>query len=137
MIIYYLQQKSSPFTFKSGFLLIELFISMVIMSIGTLAIAHYHYTSTAMQYDVRKRMRAITLASSTWENITDPNYITISQLQFSKTEDPVDVDGSGSGTATINIRNVGITITGFHVENSTVSRTLTYHVRLRNDKFVP
>lgn len=75
-----------------------------------------------------------TAAASAWENMTDPTIITITALTFTLSTQTV---VSGPGTASILLRSVDITITGQLTSDSTVTQTLTQHVRIRNDKFTP
>jgi prepilin peptidase dependent protein B len=75
-----------------------------------------------------------TAAASAWENLTDTNNITITALTFTLTTQSLPV---GSGTASLKVRSVDITVTGQLATDSTVTKTLTEHVRIRNDKFVP
>jgi prepilin peptidase dependent protein B len=75
-----------------------------------------------------------TAAAANWENITDPNFVTISNLAFIITTRTVT---NGPGTKGVTFRSVDITITGQLVNDATVTRTLTQHVRLRNDKYIP
>lgn len=73
-------------------------------------------------------------AANAWENITDPNVIRITNLTFTLNTTTV---ATGPGTAGITIRSVDITLTGQLANDSTVTKTLTAHVRVRNDKFIP
>lgn len=97
----------------------------------------YRLNGTAVQARPYDAPFVCTAAPGAWEDITDSKSIAITQLQFNNTNTAVDADGTGAGTATINIRNIDITITGHHVDAPNVSKSLTYHVRLRNDKFIP
>lgn len=73
-------------------------------------------------------------SASAWENLTDTNYVTISNLTFTLTQNTVT---TGPGTRGITMRSVDITITGALVSNPSITKTLTQHVRVRNDKFIP
>lgn len=75
-----------------------------------------------------------TAAASAWENMTDTNVITITALTFTLTTQTI---STGPGTAGITLRSVDISITGQLVSDSTVTKTITQHVRIRNDKFIP
>lgn len=75
-----------------------------------------------------------TAAASNWENITDPSFITITALSFTITTQTLTV---GPGTKGVALRSVDISLTGQLVSDTTITRTLTQHVRLRNDKFIP
>lgn len=72
--------------------------------------------------------------SNDWENITDSNFIHITALNFVLTNTSVTV---GPGTKGIMIRSVDITLTGSLANDSSVSKTLTQHIRVRNDKIIP
>lgn len=75
-----------------------------------------------------------TATASAWENVTDPKIVTITNLVFTLQEQSV---SSGTGTSSIRIRSVDITLTGQSVIDTSVTKTLTQHIRIRNDKFVP
>ena len=69
-----------------------------------------------------------------WENITDPNVINITALSFTQTTKTVT---TGPATRGLTMRSVDISISGRLVSDTTVTKTMTMHVRLRNDKFIP
>lgn len=73
-------------------------------------------------------------SASSWENMTDPTIISISVLTFTLNQQTITV---GSGTRGIQVRSVDITMTGSLVSDPTITKTLTQHVRIRNDKFIP
>lgn len=77
---------------------------------------------------------AFSCAASGWENVTDPNIITITNLTFTLINSTIT---TGPGSQGIRMRSVDISVTGQLANDSTVSRTLTQHVRIRNDKFIP
>ena len=67
-------------------------------------------------------------SASAWENLTDPNIITITALSFTiNTSSP-------PGASSILIRTVTVSMTGRLVSDSTVTKTLTQTIRIRNDK---
>lgn len=72
--------------------------------------------------------------AATWENLTDSNSISISNLTFILTQTTLTI---GSGTQGVKLRSVDITLTGALVSDPTISKTLTQHIRIRNDKFIP
>lgn len=72
--------------------------------------------------------------SSDWENMTNPNVIHITNLGFTLTTTSIT---TGPGTKGIALRSVDITLTGQLANDATVTKTLTQHVRIRNDKFIP
>lgn len=73
---------------------------------------------------------ACNASASSWTNITDPNTVNISVLNFAQSTQVV----TGAGH-TITIRYVTITLTGSLVTNSTITKTLTTNVRVENDKY--
>lgn len=75
-----------------------------------------------------------TAGTSTWENITDTNVVLITALSFTLNTTTIT---TGPGVAGITIRSVDISMTGQLANNASVTKTITEHVRLRNDKFVP
>jgi prepilin-type N-terminal cleavage/methylation domain-containing protein len=72
--------------------------------------------------------------ATAWENITDTNLVNVTALTFTLTSTTVPI---GSASNTIRIRSIDITLTGQLVSDATVTKTLTEHVRIRNDKYVP
>lgn len=81
-----------------------------------------------------------TSTASSWENLTDASIVTITQLAFNLSNNSnlvIDIDGAGAGTSTINIRYLTVTITGRLVSDSTITKTLTEKVRIRNDRYSP
>ena len=75
-----------------------------------------------------------TAAASNWENVTDPNFIQITQLSFTLNSNTIT---TGPGTKGLTMRSVDISITGTLTSDSAITKTLTQHVRIRNDKFIP
>lgn len=77
--------------------------------------------------------------AGTWENLTNPNIISITNLTFALTESVEALDSSNPppAGASITVRQVSITITGQLVSDPSVSRTITSEVRVRNDKYTP
>jgi prepilin peptidase dependent protein B len=75
-----------------------------------------------------------TAAASAWENVTDPNVILITGLTFTLNTQTI---STGPGTAAIILRSVDITLSGRLTSDATVTKTLTEHIRIRNDKFQP
>ncbi len=67
-------------------------------------------------------------AASAWENLTDPNIITITALSFTVTSI------SPPSATSVKIRTVTISMTGQLVSDSTITKTLTQTIRVRNDK---
>lgn len=77
---------------------------------------------------------ACNASASSWEDMTDSSIVTISNLTFTLNQQTLTAGSSSRG---IMIRSLDITITGALKSDSSVSRTLTQHVRIRNDKFIP
>ncbi|MDR3476517.1 MAG: prepilin-type N-terminal cleavage/methylation domain-containing protein [Gammaproteobacteria bacterium] len=77
---------------------------------------------------------ACNAAASAWENITDPNVLLITNLTFTLNTQTI---LTGPGTAGITIRSVDISMTGTLANDTTTTKTITEHVRIRNDKFIP
>lgn len=77
---------------------------------------------------------ACNAAASNWENVTDPGTVQITALSFTLNSSTLPV---GATTRTILVRSVDISITGRLTSNTAVSKTLTQHVRIMNDKFTP
>lgn len=94
----------------------------------------YRLRGTAVQARPSSGQFNCNSSDTNWEDITDRNSIVITQLLLTLANSAVP---SGNNGGTINIRNVDVTITGHHVDNPAVSKTLTHRVRLRNDKFIP
>jgi len=69
-------------------------------------------------------------AAGNWTNITDPNVITVSNLNFALSTQVVTV-----GSHTMTIRFITITLSGALVSNSAVSETLVENIRVANDKY--
>lgn len=75
-----------------------------------------------------------TASSTNWENMTDPNVITITNLTFTLNSTTIT---TGPGSQGIIIRSVDITLTGRLTRDNSVTKTVSQHVRIRNDKFIP
>lgn len=77
---------------------------------------------------------ACNAAASNWENVTNPTIVQITALSFTLNSSTVPV---GAVSNTMLVRSVDISITGQLTSNNAVTKTLTQHVRIMNDKFVP
>jgi len=77
---------------------------------------------------------ACNAAANAWENITDPNIVNITSLGFTLNQTSVP---AGTGTTAVLVRSVDISISGQLVSDTSVTATITQHVRIRNDKFIP
>jgi prepilin peptidase dependent protein B len=93
----------------------------------------YRLTNNAVQARPWGAAFNCAAAASAWENMTDVNAVKITTLNFALTTQAI----AAGGSSTIGIRSVDITITGQLPTDSTVTKTLTEHIRVRNDKFVP
>jgi prepilin peptidase dependent protein B len=71
--------------------------------------------------------------ATAWENMTDTNIIQITNLTFTLTTNTIT---TGPGTQGISMRSVDVTITGRLASDNTITKTLTQHIRIRNDKFI-
>ncbi len=72
-------------------------------------------------------------AASTWDNMTDSNVIQITSLTFTLNQSTIT---TGPGNKGLVQRSVDISITGRLTSNTSITKTLTKHVRLMNDKFI-
>lgn len=73
-------------------------------------------------------------SASEWENMTDPNVVKITALTFTLTTTTL---ATGPGATSLALRSVDISITGQLAADSSITKTLTQHVRIRNDKYIP
>ena len=71
-------------------------------------------------------------ASDNWENVTDSNIIQITSLTFTLNASTI---ATGPGNKGLDIRSVDISITGRLTSDNTITRTITKHIRIMNDKF--
>lgn len=94
----------------------------------------YRLSGTTLQARPAGATFSCTASASSWENVTDSNIITITALTFTLNTQTIT---SGPGSRGIAVRSVDITMTGQLVSDSTVTKTLTRHVRIRNEKFIP
>lgn len=90
----------------------------------------YRLSSGAIQSRPAGAVFACNAAANNWTNITDPNAINISNLNFSLSSQVITV-----GSHAITIRYITISLTGSVVGNSTISETLTESVRIANDLY--
>lgn len=72
-------------------------------------------------------------ANNEWENITDPNLITVTNLTFTQTQKSVSVGASSN----LYFTYIDISLSGRLTNDSTVQMTLTNHIRVHNDRFAP
>lgn len=72
--------------------------------------------------------------TTAWENVTDPQIVRITNLSFTLNQQTVPI---GATSSSLTIRSVDISLTGQLVSDASVTKTLTQHVRIRNDKYVP
>lgn len=73
-----------------------------------------------------------TSSATNWEDITDPNLMQITALSFTLNTSTITV---GPGTKGLTVRSVTISMTGQLTSDSTVTKTLTTTIKVRNDKF--
>lgn len=72
--------------------------------------------------------------AGTWNNITDPQVVRITNLSFTLNSQVVPL---GATTRTALLRSIDISVTGQSSADASVTQTITQHVGIRNDKFVP
>jgi prepilin peptidase dependent protein B len=72
-------------------------------------------------------------AANAWENMNDST-ITITALTFTLTTETVT---TGPGAQGITTRSIDISLRGDLTSNTAITKTLTQHIRISNDKFVP
>lgn len=70
-------------------------------------------------------------SASAWENVTDPNILQITNLTFTANNKTVT---TGPGSKGVTTRGVTISITGRLTSDSTISKTLTQYIRVRNNE---
>lgn len=72
-------------------------------------------------------------SAASWENVTDRNVVLITSLNFTLNSTTV----SSGGAISLLLRSVDISMTGQLANDSTITKTITQHVRIRNDKVSP
>jgi type IV pilus assembly protein PilW len=95
---------------------------------------HYGFQLSGQAIQARPPGATFACGSSNWENLTDPTVVLITNLTFTLTPTTVT---TGPGSRGIVSRSVDISVTGQLTSDSTVTRTLNQHIRIRNDKFLP
>jgi prepilin peptidase dependent protein B len=93
----------------------------------------YRLNGTSLQTRPWGGTFSCSAAATNWENVTDST-VTITALTFTLTTQNTT---TGLGTSALNMRSVDITLTGRLTSVPTITKTLTEHVRIRNDQFVP
>jgi type II secretory pathway component PulJ len=71
-------------------------------------------------------------AASAWENVTDSNIIQITALSFTLNNSTI---VTGPGNKGVVQRSVDISMTGRLTSDNSITKTLTQHVRISNDRF--
>lgn len=71
-------------------------------------------------------------AAGNWEDITNPSVIQVTALSFTLNSSTI---ATGPGAKTLVQRSVDISLTGRLTSDNTVTKTITKHVRIMNDKF--
>lgn len=71
-------------------------------------------------------------AANAWENVTDSNIMQITALTFTLNNSTI---VTGPGNKGVVQRSVDITMTGRLTSDNTITKTLTQHVRVSNDRF--
>ncbi len=75
-----------------------------------------------------------TASASSWENMTNTSNIQITNLTFTLTTSTIT---TGPGIKGIIMRSVDVSITGRLASDNSITKTLTQHIRIRNDQFIP
>lgn len=73
-------------------------------------------------------------ADSVWVNLTDPDEMTITNLQFTLSAEYAATNSSGN---TVTARSVGITLTGQSESDATIVATMADNVKIRNNRIDP
>jgi len=94
----------------------------------------YRLNGTTLQTRPSGASFSCDAAANAWENVTNTSLVNITNLNFALTTTTVPV---GAASNTMSIRSITISMTGQLVGNANVTKTLTEHVRIRNDKYVP
>lgn len=94
----------------------------------------YRLSGGALQSRPPGSAFACNAASSNWENMTNPSIVTITALTFTLNTYALPI---GQAHPTITTRSVDISITGQLVADTSITKTITQHVRVRNDKYAP
>lgn len=71
-------------------------------------------------------------ATSAWENVTDTNIIQVTALSFTLNQSTI---ATGPGAKGIVLRSVDVSMTARLTSDNSVTKTITQHVRIMNDKF--
>jgi prepilin peptidase dependent protein B len=77
---------------------------------------------------------ACNAANNAWENMTDTNLMQITNLTFTLTSTTI---ATGPGSRSLLMRVIDISVTGQLTSNTSITRTLTKRIKIRNDKFIP
>jgi type II secretory pathway component PulJ len=92
----------------------------------------YRLSNNILQTRPPGALFSCTAITSNWENMIDPNVITITALSFT-----LNTTTLSATNGQLLVRSVDISITGQLTSNSAVVKTITSHVRVRNDEYVP
>lgn len=94
----------------------------------------YRLSGSAVQARPPGAAYDCTASAGAWENMTDTNVLTITALSFTPTTVTMT---TGPGTKGISLRSIDISLTGRLTSDASITKTVTQHVRIRNDKFIP
>lgn len=99
----------------------------------------FRLSNNAIQYRTTAAGAGPCNAGSGWENLTDPNIVTISAFTITlNTTNIAPSTGATTSTAPFtSYRSVTISITGHLVSNSSVTRTITRTIKIFNNKYTP
>lgn len=93
----------------------------------------YRLNGVALQARPWGATFACNAAASNWDNVTDSNVIQITNLTFTLNQSTIT---TGPGNKGLVQRSVDISITGALTSAPTITKTVTRHVRLMNDKLL-
>ncbi len=78
--------------------------------------------------------QAVACDDGTWVNLTDPDEVTITNLQFTLSAEYSATNSAGN---TVTARSVGITLTGRSESDATIDGSMSDVVKIRNNLIVP
>ncbi|OGO94015.1 MAG: hypothetical protein A3F10_00950 [Coxiella sp. RIFCSPHIGHO2_12_FULL_42_15] len=94
----------------------------------------YRLQEGAIQFRPAGAPFECTAAQSSWTNLTDPKFITITAFSVVLNTETINLAG-GTGTQNIQVRFVEASLTGQLVKDSAITKTLTEKIKVYNDKY--
>ncbi len=94
----------------------------------------YGYRLNNQAIEARPPGATFNCTATNWEVMTDTNTIEITTLNFAITTKTIN---TGPGSIGMTMRSVDITLTGRLKSDTSVTKTLTQHIKVQNDKFIP